>query len=733
MVRIFKLIPVLILAFAGACGGGSGGDEGPPGAPQPPPPGEPFGLTERESLAPLSLPGEPVSPGSLSLRQRYPALNFPGALFLAAVPGEDRLAVVRQSGRLEVFEQADTVASKRTVLNLEQRVLFAGEQGLLGLAFDPDFAGNRYIYLHYSAAEPRRSVISRFHWPVQSDLVDPASEKIILEVAQPFANHNGGMLAFGPDDMLYIALGDGGGGGDPRNNGQDTTTLLGSLLRIDVHPADPALPYAVPLDNPFVDDPAVRDEIWAYGLRNPYRFSFDRATGELWLGDVGQGALEEIDIVRAGDNLGWRVFEGTQRFDGSANMLPDNAFTPPVFEYGRAEGIAVIGGYVYRGSALPSLLGHYIYTDFGSGTVWALDYDGERVLSNQVIATADTPTSLGEDHAGEVFVVSRQGGLFGFTETGGGEIPDRLSKTGLFTDLVQLAPADGLVEYAVNHPFWSDGASKRRWIGLPGNSRITFSAADSWDFPAGTVIVKHFEILLDEADPQSLRRLETRVLVNGEGGWRGFTYRWDEAQQDAVLLSGRETQQLTLRNSAGVQREQLYTYPGRSDCLRCHTAAAGRVLGIRSAQLNGNFDYDGTVDNQLRSWNNIQLFSQDIGAASQYPAFAGPEDSAASVSDRARAYLDVNCAHCHRPNGPTPVDLDLRAGIDLAAMNAVNEMPQSGGLYSVDARIIVPGERDHSILWQRMLRRDSQAMPPLSSHRVDEMGSELVGRWIDQL
>ncbi|GAB3285443.1 PQQ-dependent sugar dehydrogenase [Parahaliea aestuarii] len=732
---------LLLSAALAACGGGSGGSSSSaPEPPAPPPPGgepapgdPPFGLTERAPLATLRLPTEPIAGGSVGLERRFPALAFPSALFVAALPAEPRLVAVRQSGTLEVFASDNAAGQARTVLDLSERVLFAGEQGLLGLAFDPDFLANRYIYLHYSADNPRRSVISRFHWDAATDAVDPGSEKVILEVLQPFANHNGGMLAFGPDDYLYIALGDGGSGGDPLNNAQDTGNLLGSILRLDVHPADPAAPYAIPLDNPFVDNPAIRDEIWAYGLRNPFRFSFDRVTGLMWIGDVGQNALEEIDIASGGENFGWRVFEGSMHFDASLNTLPDAAFTGPVFEYGREQGVAVIGGYVYRGNAIPALAGRYIYSDFGSGNVWALRFDGQRAVDNELIARANAPTSLGEDSDGELLVVDRQGQLHGFTQSAGGNPPDRLSETGLFTDLASLAPASGLIEYTVNHAFWSDNTRKRRWLALPDGAHIAFDATGAWGFPVGSVTVKHFEILTREGDPASAVRLETRVMVRLEAGWEAFTYRWNTQGSDATLLSGRQTRRLQIEDASGGVGEQVYTFPSRTDCFRCHTAASGRVLGIHTAQLNRDFNYSGVTDNQLRSLNHIGLFDVDIGAAASYSAYPARDDSGAELNKLARAYLAVNCAACHREGGTAPVQIDLRFSTPLGDTGLIDQPPLASTPGMENAVLVAPGAPSASLLIDRVARRDRFAMPPLGSHLVDEAGVTLLSRWIESL
>jgi len=347
-----------------------------------------------------------------TLVNAYPNLAFSAAVFASGIPGDSRLVVVEQRGVLKVFENEESEMDASVILDISGDIEFGGEQGLLGLAFDPDFQRNRHLYLHYSMVNPRRSVFSRMTWSDVSSPIDPASEQIILEVEQPYSNHNGGMLAFGPDDYLYIALGDGGSGGDPENHAQNTATLLGSMLRLDVSQLDTEEGYRIPADNPFVNNAAFRPEIFAYGLRNPFRFSFDRDNGELWLADVGQDAREEINRVIAGGNYGWRVYEGTRLFDDSQNTLPDSAFISPVFEYGHDAGYSITGGYVYRGTQLPSLSGRYIYADYGSGTIWALTMGDTGPTSNIILATARRPTSFGETNDGELLVVTQSDGIF---------------------------------------------------------------------------------------------------------------------------------------------------------------------------------------------------------------------------------------------------------------------------------------------------------------------------------
>ena len=290
---------------------------------------------------------------NVTLERAFPRL--PGGaigqrpLFLTYPPdGTNRVVVVDQNGRVVIFPNDPNASSVGTFLDLTGRVGREGtEEGLLGLAFHPRYAENGFVYVYYTAYNPRRSVISRFRVSSDANRLDQASEMVILEIGQPFANHNGGMIVFGPDGFMYIGLGDGGGPNDPSRNGQNLGVLLGKLLRIDVDRQEPGRAYAIPTDNPFVSQAGARGEIWAYGLRNPWRFSFDRATGAIWAGDVGQSRLEEVDIIRKGLNYGWNVMEGNSCLSGTTCNRA--GLEPPIAEYGRDKGCSVTGGYVYRG------------------------------------------------------------------------------------------------------------------------------------------------------------------------------------------------------------------------------------------------------------------------------------------------------------------------------------------------------------------------------------------------
>ena len=345
----------------------------------------------------------------MNVERVFPSISFPRMTYLThAGDGSGRLFLVLQPGRIMVFPNDPGAAGAATFLDIRERVSDRGnEEGLLGLAFDPGHTENGYLYVYYSAAEPRRSVISRFSVVAGGGAADPASERVLLEIPQPFSNHNGGQIAFGPDGYLYVGVGDGGKAGDPFDSGQDRSTLLGSILRIDVAVVDEVGSYGIPPDNPFA---AARDgarpEIWAYGLRNPWRFSFDQETGDLWAADVGQNRYEEIDLILPGRNYGWNIMEGSSCFSPSRGCSAEG-LEPPVAEYGRDGGCSVTGGYVYRGSRLPSLYGAYVYGDFCSGKIWAFRHDGSAVTEHLELVDSELRiSSFGVDQSGELYILS---------------------------------------------------------------------------------------------------------------------------------------------------------------------------------------------------------------------------------------------------------------------------------------------------------------------------------------
>ena len=362
----------------------------------------------------------------MEIERAFPNLSF-GRMVDLTFPydGTNRLFLVLQRGQIKVFENEQGVESTKTFLDISTRVNDSGnEEGLLGIAFDPDYRYNGYFYVNYTASGPRRTVVSRFTKNVDdSDRADPDSERVILEVPQPFKNHNGGQVVFGPDGYLYIALGDGGSAGDPTGNGQNLRTLLGTILRIDVRSTETGSTYDIPSDNPFVgNENGAREEIWAYGFRNPWRFAFDPETGDIWAADVGQNSWEEIDFVKPGLNYGWNVMEGMHcYFDRRMESeqpasCAKTGLEKPFTEYGRVDGCSVTGGFVYRGTRHPSLYGAYIYGDFCSGKIWALRYDGNSITEHMEIVDSNLRISaFGQDQSGELYILSFDDKIYQFS------------------------------------------------------------------------------------------------------------------------------------------------------------------------------------------------------------------------------------------------------------------------------------------------------------------------------
>ena len=346
----------------------------------------------------------------------FPNLSFTRPVDLQhAGDDSNRLFVVEQQGMIRTFINAPETTTASVFLDIRERVRDNGnEEGLLGLAFHPDYANNGYFYVNYTASSPRRTVIARFEASENDpNIADPGSELVILEIEQPYGNHNGGQLAFGPDGYLYIAVGDGGSAGDPQNNGQNRSTLLGNILRLDINSASPDRNYGIPPDNPFVgENERIREEIYAYGLRNPWRISFDAVTGELWAGDVGQNQLEEIDIITSGGNYGWKIREADRCFEPAEDCSTEGLIDP-VISYGRSDGGSVTGGYVYRGSRLPEFAGKYIYADFTSGKIWILGMNGTTI--NEHMELADTNLSIssfGVDQENELYICAFDGRIY---------------------------------------------------------------------------------------------------------------------------------------------------------------------------------------------------------------------------------------------------------------------------------------------------------------------------------
>ena len=695
------------------------------------------GLDSRPDNTTCVAGDRPSQTVTIATQRVFPNLTFSTPVLMLQAPGNaSRWFIVEQGGVVRAFANQASVATTQVFVDIRSRVTSGGERGLLGMAFHPSFPTDPRVYLSYTTTTGGTLVsrVSEFLTRDGGTTLDPTSETVLLTVNQPADNHNGGNIAFGPDGYLYIGFGDGGGGGDTWGsigNGQNLRTLLGKMLRIDIGGTTGSVPYRIPSGNPYASNALCNagtgsqscPEIYAYGFRNPWRWSFDRGSGELWVADVGQGSIEEVDRVVAGGNYGWRCYEGTSTYNSTCGTNADSSL-PPVAQYTHSVGSSITGGYVYRGSAIPALVGRYVFADFVSGRIWHVARDTTPTLN--VSSGYDSGLSVaafGEGVDGELYVTNySSGSLYRLVSGsgGGGTISTLLSDTGCVQPGDATQPASGLVPYAPNAPFWSDGASKDRYLALPNGTTLGVDANGDVQFPNGTVLVKNFAL--------GMRRVETRLLMrHTDGEWAGYTYEWNSLGTDATRVIGGKTATVS---------GQSWVFPSETQCLSCHTAAAGRSLGLEISQLNGNLFYPqtGRTANQVTTLDAIGMFSPPIATPpASLPAMPNPYGASGTLTERARAWLHTNCAQCHRPGGGTPTDLDLRYTTSLAGTNACNATPQAGALGIANARIIATGDAARSVLVSRVNRRDAYAMPPLGSTVVDSAGVTLLSNWVNSL
>ena len=499
--------------------------------------------------------GSPDPPNPFRTEMAFPHLKFEQPLELTIAPGSNRLFVVERFGKIFSFEEDRETTEAELLIDLEKTTY--------GLAFHPRFQENGYFYVTYVLdpveVNPKGTRISRFQVrPDNPFQADPASETIVMEWLS--GGHNGGCLRFGPDGYLYIAAGDGSGIADGHDTGQDISDVLASIMRIDVDRPDPGRNYGIPRDNPFVSRTGARPEIWAYGLRQIWKMNFDRPTGNLWAGEVGQDLWEMIYLIQRGGNYGWSVQEGSHPFRPERRLGP-TPILKPVVEHGHSDFRSITGGFVYRGDRLPEIAGTYVYGDYDTGRIWGFRYDGDQVSAHrELVDTSFRIIDFGQTHQGELYVMDFIGGQIHRLVPSPAvhqpdQFPRRLSQAGLFASVREHKPAPGLIPYSVNSELWSDGAVKERWIAIPGDSQVEFETVEypqpapgaplGWRFPDGTVIVKTFSLELEAGNPASRHRVETRLLHHealggteevGDQYWKGYSYVWNEDQTDATLV-----------------------------------------------------------------------------------------------------------------------------------------------------------------------------------------------------
>lgn len=730
------------------------------------------------SSAYLAMPVRAPLPTRWTTEEAFPELTFDGPTSLHEAPGTGYLFVTLREGTVYAFENDARASQKRLVLDLRAVTQGNGDSGLLDLAFHPEFgqqgsANADYVYLHYAyratpLANPRPNTavvsrLSRFTVDRDTLVIDPGSELILIDQRDPSPWHQGGAMFFGAEDgFLYLTVGDGGGSQCRYANCQRIDkSLFSGVLRIDVdqrgggvsHPIrrQPSngvtQGYYIPSDNPFVDSGQL-EEFYAIGLRSPHRMSEDPESGSVWIADVGQESREELDVLAPGANYQWPVYEGSERNRGAIPEPPLGTWTAPLLDVPRSEARTVIGGYVYRGVGTPELWGKYVFGDYATGRVWALSFSGSgsaielgerELLVRTGFQQADGITSFGVDAAGELYLLTlgEEGKIHRLIlDETRVELPPLLSQTGAFSDVASLEPSPELMPYGVQSPLYSDGAYKRRWLALPSDANAHFEPEGAWGFPDGTVFVKHFELALDEREPERRTRLETRLLVAGEAGaYYGVTYKWNAEQDDAVLLEESEVEQLEIVQRDGSLRQQSYFYPGPSDCDVCHNAEAGHVLGVRTAQLNGAFVYEhtGRRSNQLVTWSALGLLDVELepSAIGEYTSLANLHDVLRPREQRVRSYWDSNCSMCHGVQ-ELRARWDARYTTPLAEQGLIDELPSAED--SDEAWLIAPGDPLLSILYQRSASVDPERrMPPLGRTTADAEYVELLREWIEAL
>lgn len=745
-------------------------------------------------IFPATVPGEG---GSWELVDALPNLELPPPVRILPFPGTDDIAYLGKIG--EIWRIDLETQTKTLLLDITDRSFKKGEAGTVGMAFHPAFGDpghpdKQSVFVYYrtkpepdSWSEKGFNRLSRFSWDAARQMFDPDTEEILIQQYDRSTWHNSGDLFFGPEGFLYFSVGDEG-----MDDHQVVSTqrldggFFSGLFRIDVdndpgrsHPirrqpqANAAAPdgwgetfsqgYSIPNDNPWQDpEGGVLEEYYALGLRSPFVMSYDADRDLIWVADVGAGQREEINQVRAGDNLQWPYREGTLPYN--QHERPDQLIgreTPSFYEYDRSVGACIIGGGVYKGTAFPSLNGKYLFADYISNKLMTLSDEGpftepvrEVLIDNLGAQSGDLPEQPGITGVfalpdGEV-LVSVMGRSEDFAP---GKVlrlrqkvvvpdpPARLSDLGVFTDLETLTPSAGILPYDVQSPLWSDRALKKRWIAIPNDGaydqpdeQVVFQAKEDWSFPEGTVFIKHFELPVTTDPEGPTTRLETRFLVVGEDQEAyGLTYQWNEDQTEAFLLGGAASRTFPITDEQGqLAMMQTWDYPSRSQCLTCHNANANYVLGVKTHQLNGQMTYPELEHqmNQLHRWNQLGIFSERIGPSDVYPAAAPIADTSATLERRIRSYLDANCASCHRAGGVPTSTMDLRFNQALPFTNLLGvrtQSPSSGH----DREVITPGFHEVSEFWIRDASLTENRMPPIGRNLIDEAYIDALAEWID--
>lgn len=757
-------------------------------------------LAKRIPLTTSNVRGRPEPPLPYRAEVAFPNVNFTNPTVLTNAPGTDRFFVAEQSGK--IYSIAGDRSSSKKDLLVDVAELVEQLNGSLddadkvqgtttyGLTFHPDFAKNRLCYVCYVVdfVDAKRRPHPHGTRVVQLKVTDEDPPRAIVDsqtevITWLSGGHNGGCIKFGLDGMLYVSTGDGGFAFPPdgRNSGQDVSNLLSAVLRIDVDHPENGLAYRIPEDNPFTDLKAARGEIWAYGMRNPWKISFDRKTGDLWVGDVGWELWELVYRVKPGDNYGWSLVEGPQPVHSERERGP-TPIVPPVALVPHTDGASITGGFVYRGKKFPELDGTYIFGDWETRRIWGVKPGKPSQKIGQPHELVDPTVRIvgfSEDNNGEIYLLDYDTGTINELVRNAPEknphvFPRTLSATGLFDSARDHTIASGVVPFSINAEMWADHATSERFLAVPGEGSIRFrpkatSVAGSMfsramDFPKDSVLLKTLSLEMVVGDPSTKKRIETQLLHYDGREWRGYSYEWNDVGTDATLVDGQgKNRQIEVldENAPGGKRQQTWRFHSRTECIRCHNPWAEHTLAFNIPQLNrqGEFPVALTpelkkrvkarvvrVDNQIQLLRGLGLLVDDVPgeltglseefrpvpAAADLPRLADGNRHS-SLADQARTYLHANCAHCHRFNGGGSARIYVGFDMPLSKLEAVDTRPTQGTFGIHNAKIIAPGDPLRSVLYYRMAKTGPGHMPHLGSRIIDAKGAALIHDWIQQI
>lgn len=682
---------------------------------------------EREPWTSSQIVGSPEPAKPFSTRRVYSNLNFREPVELLPLGSTGRMLLLEVSGCVYTFDDDPDVGEPELAIDLSQ--LVDDFHRAFAIAPHPDFDRNGEIFVCYAqnpTARPDGTRLSRFKMTLApSPKIDPASEEILLTWSS--GGHNGCAIRFDADGYLYFSAGDGARPYPPDefNVGQDLSDLRSTICRIDINHRDEGSNYAIPKDNPFVGTANARGEIWAFGFRNPWRFSIDGPTQQLLCADVGWELWEMVHLVVKGGNYGWSIQEGPQPVRGDLPKGPGK-IRPPIVAYPHTEGLSITGGYTYRGTRFPNLVGNYLYGDYVTGVVWGLRLEDGKAASNEVLAeTGLRIITFTERTDGEILIVSFDGTIHELVrnERAGvpGDFPMLLSETGLFSATQNLQPAPGVYNYEVLTLADQGETTSDFLLAVPNRETIEVNRQQrQWKYPAGTVFAKTISQGQVSLRGSAGQRIETQILHFDGVSWQPYSYLWNDDQTDATLVA---KEGLT-REIASVGSYRIHS---RSECRACHSNQAGGAIGFEMSNVDLG---DGGVFSRL----------VDLGVLSRMPqkpwgirSRTSLQHSAGTLDDRARSYLAANCSHCHCPGGGGTVALDLRFDKATSEIAAV-DFPATQGTFGLqDAKVIVPADPSRSTLMYRVATCGTGHMPKLTSHDNSEQGVQLIRRWIAQM